>query len=952
LNRRSLWSLALAVIAAAPLALAQGGAGSTGSIQGEVLDESGAMLPGVTVTATGTTLLGVQTATTNSQGAYRFPGLPAGTYKLTFELGGFSKVSRDDVRIGIGFTASVNAKLSVKTMQEEVTVTGDTTIDTTATRVQTNFGQEQLDSLPNARDMWSLLAETPAVSLNRFDVGASTMGTQTTYFAYGYNGQNRPLIEGINTTEGTNAAGFYFDYGSFDEVFVGAAGNSAEMPNPGVLTQFVGKSGGNRFGGTVYFDMETEAIQGRNLTEDQIASGIRRDGNRLDAYKNLNLSLGGPVLKDKLWWYAGYLRQQADVAEPRITDGTIFSTKLINYTGKLTYQITPKDKLIGYLQYGIKQQPNRILASGGSGVASGSAVVANSADTTAQDSPSWVGKLEYNRTLGSRGLFEIRAGQFGYNFGLLGNSTGTRYEDLVTNAISGGGYDWVLRRRRDQLTGSMSYFLDNRLGGNHAFKVGGEILRESGETGYQQGFTNHVVHYLRSGVPSSVRLYSTPLVAENGLRTTSAFVNDAWSIRRLTLNLGLRYDRYRVFLPEQNKPAGPFSEAASFAAVPEVKGFNNLAPRLGATYDLAGDGKTVVKAAFGRYYFNPGVNLADAVNPNASDAYADYTWNDLNGDRSWQRGEEVTLTFRQGGAGNVAIDPNLKNSYTHEASAFVERELLKDVGVRAGFVWKKDYDGYQTMNVDRPASAFSQPTSVADPGPDGRAGTSDDGVISAFNLDDLARGTRNVTMNVPGFQGTYKTVEAALSRRFRGKWSLVASFAHTWTDEFARGYFNQIFGTLGSGASLQAGSTGAFPNSPNDRNHNEFTSWNAKVHGSYEPGWGVRLTPVLRYQAGQAFGRILSARLNYGTQAILVEPIGTRRQDDVVIIDLRAEKKLQLAGKARLGLFVDVFNATNSNVATNIRWTTGLLANGQPAFGTALNVLPPRIAKFGVKLDW
>src|SRR5437870_2322074 len=132
---------------------------------------------------------------------------------------------------------------------------GDSTpIDVTTTRVQTNFDKGMLDSLPNARDMWSLLAETPAVTLNRFDVGGSTAGTQTTYIAYGNGGQNRPLIEGINTTEGTSASGFYFDYGSFDEVIVGTAANTAEMPSGGVITNFIGKQGGNRFSGEGYFE--------------------------------------------------------------------------------------------------------------------------------------------------------------------------------------------------------------------------------------------------------------------------------------------------------------------------------------------------------------------------------------------------------------------------------------------------------------------------------------------------------------------------------------------------------------------------------------------------------------------------------------------------------------------------------------------------------------------------
>jgi hypothetical protein len=254
-----LWVLAAVLwLGAAPAFAQGGGASSTGSISGDVKDSQGGVLPGVTVTATSPAQIGVLTAVTNEAGIYRFPSVPPGEYKLEFELAGFQNVVREGVRITLGFNAQVNVQLGVATLQETVTVSGESpVIDTSATRVQTNYDQQQLASIPNARDMWSLLATTPSVTLNRVDVGGATMGTQTTYFAYGYSGQNRPLVEGINTTEGTSAAGFYLDYGSFEEVFIGAAGNSAEMPNPGVLTQFVGKSGGNNLSLNLYYDFET-----------------------------------------------------------------------------------------------------------------------------------------------------------------------------------------------------------------------------------------------------------------------------------------------------------------------------------------------------------------------------------------------------------------------------------------------------------------------------------------------------------------------------------------------------------------------------------------------------------------------------------------------------------------------------------------------------------------------
>src|SRR5688500_2534207 len=279
------WALAM-MLAVSSVAFAQGGGASlTGSISGEIKVAQGGVLPGVTVTATSPAQIGALSAVTNEAGIYRFPAVPPGEYRLSFELPGFQTTVRDGIRITLGFNAQVNVALNVASLQETVTVSGASpVIDTSATRIQTNYDQQMLTSIPNARDMWSLLATTPSVTLNRIDVGGSTAGTQTTYFSYGYSGQNRPLIEGINTTEGTAAAGFYLDYGSFEEVFIGAAGTSAEMPNPGVLTQVVSKSGGNNFSVNVYYDYENEKIQGRNLEPEQVLPinpNIRPDGNRL-----------------------------------------------------------------------------------------------------------------------------------------------------------------------------------------------------------------------------------------------------------------------------------------------------------------------------------------------------------------------------------------------------------------------------------------------------------------------------------------------------------------------------------------------------------------------------------------------------------------------------------------------------------------------------------------------
>jgi hypothetical protein len=191
-----------AVLVFAGSAYAQGGgASSTGTIQGRVTDAQGAVLPGVTVTATSPALIQPQTTVTSETGNYRFPAVPPGTYEVTYELAGFNTLKRSGVSITLGFTASINAELALATLQETVTVSGASpVIDTTATRVVQAFKLDQLQSIPNGRDMWSLLAVTPAVQMSRIDVGGNRAGTQTGYTAYGFSGQVRVLIEGINTT--------------------------------------------------------------------------------------------------------------------------------------------------------------------------------------------------------------------------------------------------------------------------------------------------------------------------------------------------------------------------------------------------------------------------------------------------------------------------------------------------------------------------------------------------------------------------------------------------------------------------------------------------------------------------------------------------------------------------------------------------------------------------------
>ena len=245
--RRLLRRIGLGIVCALVAAPAFTQGPTSGSINGTVIDTSGAVLPGVTVSATSPIQMGVQTSVTNAQGIYRFPSVTPGTYAITYELPGFAKVVREGIVINLGFTATVNVQLNVASLEETVTVSGvSPVVDVTSTTSTFNVTQTMLESLPNARDIWSIMGQSPGIRVSSIDVGGSRAGTQTGFETFGFSGQARVQVDGVNTTEGTGSAGFYYDYGSFDEIQLGADGTDASASTPGLQLNAVIKSGGNQ----------------------------------------------------------------------------------------------------------------------------------------------------------------------------------------------------------------------------------------------------------------------------------------------------------------------------------------------------------------------------------------------------------------------------------------------------------------------------------------------------------------------------------------------------------------------------------------------------------------------------------------------------------------------------------------------------------------------------------
>ncbi len=950
-------AFALSLTLSTSMAFAQVSA-TTGAINGRVTDNTGGVLPGVTVTASSPSMQGVRTDVTNENGTYRFPAVPPGVYSLVFELAGFGSINREGLRVGLGFTATVNIELGVANLQETVTVSGQSpVVDISTTTTAENFSQERLAALPNARDFWAVLAASPAMVMTRIDVGGSAAGTQTGYAAYDTKqDQHRPMVEGIVNTEGTGGSGFYYDYGSIDEVAIETKGHTAEMPWPGVWSNFVAKSGGNEYHAKLYADYQNENIQRSNIDNSFVALCPRSncgelepsDLNRISRYYDLNGDLGGYVKKDTLWWYGSARKQNVQGRLPNFPVKP-FETGLINYTGKLTYAASQNNKLTAYAMWGNKSQPNRLdtFAVGAT------AARHNSADSTwNQNYWAHTYKAGYESVVSDNTFVEVRGGQFRYVWPNSRYTEETAYQDIGTSLVSGGNRDgWFRTPSRNQVSGSLTYFKSG-WAGSHNFKVGGEWFRETFTDERGRGGVGNVpgdvLHILNNGRASEVYLFATPSLSEQGLQTLGLYLQDTWRLSpRLTINAGLRFDRYRAFLPEQEgPPVGRFNPTQqSFAAVDNLKTFSNPVPRLGLIFDITGQGRTVLKANYGLYYWNPGASgLTAGANPNFADWYSRYRWSDNNGDLLYQDGEEGVIIAQRGGAA-TELDPNLKNTRTDEFSAWVEHELAPGLAMSGGYVYRSIDDFRVVANSNRPLDAFNVPITIRDPGPDGVLGSSDDGAaIPGFNLNpaNLALPVLNLTTNLPG-KGEYHTVEFQATKRQAGRWSLSAAFAKRWNKDHETAYFGQNLRSITTPSTMND-----LINTTDGRF--DFSMWTAKVNGSYEAPWGVRVTPALRFQQGQPYGRTFLAGaangINYGTQRILAEPIDTRRMDNITLLDVRLEKFINFAAGRRLGLFLDAYNLTNTDAAQNITWNSG------SAFEQPISIVGPSIMRFGMKIDW
>jgi hypothetical protein len=909
---------------------------TTGAINGVITDSSSAVLPGATITLSGPSSMGTPTTVSGPNGAFGFAAVPPGDYTVTCELSGFGTVRREGIHVGIGFTATVNMTMSPGAMSETVTVSGASpAIDLTNSVISTHFDAQKIIDLPGPRDINALFAVTPAIAMAKMDVGGSAALNLASYTAYGLNsttGVNRSDVEGIRVGAANGANdNFFSDYGSFSEIVVNTVANSAVMSAPGTFQQYVSKSGGNQYHGNVYADFENKGMEATNIDAAQIAAGVAGsptlsvyDTNRLSTFTDFNADTGGYLIKDKLWWYGAFRHTLLDQAFPWLTDGV---TRLEDrvYTAKVTYNRTTNQKLIGYYTYNYSDQPDYFNA--------GSSQPFQTIDALPHAStPFTVFKVEYNAILKNSMYFEIRQGAYLSGFNTQAKTTLPRISDTGANTVSGGNSYTGLTRNRPHFNAALSYVKDG-WGISHTIKIGGEMLIDHLIAPFG-GYGNDCdcVSTLVNGVPSQVQLYVGNNVSKNDLRTIGVYVDDAWQVApRLTLSLGIRLDNYKASLPAQMGPTGQsFPETDNFPV------FNDWGPRVGVTYSVTKDNKNIIKAHWGQAYVYPGVNFTSAFNPNPSGWSSTYKWTQDNGHLGyWVPTDGLgTLISSTGGTTNTQLDPNIQNTYVRQTTAYYERELAANFGLRSGFVWNGRRNLYAVINTNLPLSAFAVPMSITDPGPDGRLKTGDDGPVhTGYNVAPQFVGipTVNTEQNIAQGDSNYYTFEVTATKRQTGRWSMLASVAETWNHE------TRIAGTA-------TYNPNAFINT--DNSYLTYKNWQAKASGTLDLPHGFRVIPTLRYQSGSPFGRTFQQTFNYGVTTVLAEPFDAERTPNITLVDSRVEKRFAIDKRYTLSGFFDVYNMFNANGDQTLTTSSGT------SWLRPTAITGPRILRVGAKFNF
>jgi hypothetical protein len=986
------------VVAVPPTASAQS------AIAGVVKDTSGAVLPGVTVEASSDVLIErVRSAVSNGEGQYTIIDLRPGVYTVTFTLTGFQMLRRDRVELPANFTMTINGELNVGTIEESVTVSGQTpVVDVQSTARTTVLSREVLDAIPTGRTIQSVGQLVVGVTLNVPDVGGSRAMQQTYMSVHGLSSsQVTTQVDGmmVNGLDGDGAVQNYFNNMMSQEMTYQTAGAGADVSGGGVRLNMIPKEGGNRFSGAFFGAWSDGAWQRDNLTQSLKDRGLSVQDKIAKIY-DFNFSMGGPLRQDKLWFFATARRWGVDapIADTYYTPaGSNYATSyplcvskavqcdqgiddqhIKSVLGRVTWQVSPKNKLGVYYDKVMKDRGHGMTAGDDPATASqiwtspnyatGSVKWTSTATSKMLVEGGYSFNLERYNIVNQPGIIQQRGTPAWYAGASRRDlNLGTRYTSLANEL---GQYP-----DRHNIQGSVSYVT-----GSHNVKAGGQW--NWGPYRRTRIANGDLVQRYRNGVPDSVEILNTPLDWTDRLNADlGIYAQDAWTLKRMTLNVGARFEYFDSEVSASSAPAGRFTPARSFDRIP-MPVWKDVAPRLGIVYDLFGNSKTAIKAGINKYEQAQTINFADQFNPLVLEQPV-VSWTDLNRDDIAQGelgcvyltpGCEINLSQLRQGFGVRAQtfpNPDIKRVYNVERTLGVQHEVLPGVQLNAGWFHRTFHNLPRQTNT---LQSFSDYTLV------NVASLIDGSVIPMYNVSPAAFTRVNNVVATDGDQKEwYNGYEASFTARLPRGASLfggLTSERMLWTLCNEQSNPNNLLycdaRESGIPFRTQFKLSGSYP-----------LRYGIQVSGSFQSIPGYLLTasgfspayvipsatslPSVSAPAGAGTVWLVSRTTTYPADckgpctpgalvipnmtaaqlAVPLLPPGTEYAERVNQLDVSLAKWLQV-GKTRVQGQIDMFNALNRSDVLSVRsMNYGTASYKQPS-----SILQGRILRIAAQLKW